>query len=136
PSRDRAALASADRLTRRTCSEAPDSGRRGIDARRTPHAVARGSRLLRRLDFSLRHRRQLQPVTDADRSARDDAGPQAAMQQSAKNRRCLDQTGQVVARLAALLALAFHLADQKAAAAEGPEIYPAHDQRPAGVARR
>lgn len=58
------------------------------------------------------------------------------MQQSAKNRRRPDQTGQVVARLAAFLALAFHLANLKAAADEVGEVYPAHDQLPSSVARR
>jgi hypothetical protein len=58
------------------------------------------------------------------------------VQQPAKNHRRLDQTRQVVARLAAFLAFAFHLADLKTVADEVREVDSTHDQLPSGVAGR
>ena len=58
------------------------------------------------------------------------------MEQTPKNDRCLDHTGEVIAWLAAFLAFALQLADAKAAADEVPKVCPTYNQLPAGVAGR
>ena len=58
------------------------------------------------------------------------------MKQPPKNHMRLDQTRQVIARLAAFLAFAFHLADLKTAADDVREVDSTHDQLPSGVAGR
>jgi hypothetical protein len=72
------------------------------------------------------------PVAGANRPTLEDAGPESRVEEPAEDQGGADQAGQVLARLAALVALALDLAHAKALPNEGGQVDAAHVHLAAG----